>query len=72
MKRIKKNTPLSIVLLSLGAVSLPAMFVTGNLLLGIGAVLLISISFAARKTESYDDYRNRYDQKFGTDDEPDD
>jgi hypothetical protein len=72
MKRIKKNTPLSIVLLGLGAFSLPAMFVTGNLLLGIGAVLLISISFAARKTESYDDYRNRYDQKFGTDDESDD
>jgi hypothetical protein len=69
MKRIKKNTPLSMVLMSLGAFSLPLMFVTGNLLLGILSVVLIIGGFMARKTESYDEYRNRYEAKYGMSDE---
>lgn len=61
------------VLMGLGAFSLPAMFVTGNLILGIVGVLLIGGGFLARKPESYDEYRNRYEERFGiAEDTPED
>jgi len=67
MKRIKKTRPINIILVSLGAILLPLMFATGNLLIGIAALILIVVGFATRKPESYDEYRNRYEQKYGID-----
>ena len=65
MKRIKKTRPLDVILVTLGAILLPLMFATGNLLIGIAALILIVVGFATRKPESYDEYRDRYDLKYG-------
>ena len=68
MKRIKKNTRMSIVLLSIGAFLVPLFFITGSLIVGIGTVGFIVLGFLARKPESYDAYSNRYERKYGTGD----
>lgn len=54
-------------MLALGSLALPLFFTTGNILIGIGAVVFIVIGVFSRKPESYDSYRNRYEQRYGID-----
>ena len=67
MRRIKKNTPASFILLSIGSIFLPLMLFTGNLFFGIGLVVCVVLGIVSRKPESWDAYRNRYEQQYGMD-----
>ena len=52
------------------ALSLFVLFVlTGSFLFIIAAFIFLFISGFARKRESYDDYRKRYDERYGMNDE---
>ena len=65
MKRIKKNSRLSIVLFSISSLLLALLFFSGSLIVGAGVVLFISLGLISRKPESYESYRDRYEQKYG-------
>ncbi len=71
MKRLSKNSILSVILASL-AISFFLIFIaSGSFIpLIIAAILLVSSGFA-RKRESYEDYRDRYEQKFGMSEDED-
>ena len=63
---------LSAVLAGLSVLLLFLAFFAGNYLFGGGAVLLFALSRFARKTESYDGYRARYDEKYGISEQDED
>lgn len=65
MKRIKKSSPLSIVLFSVSSCLLALLFYSGNLFVGAGVVLFFGLGMMSRKPESYESYRDRYEQKYG-------
>lgn len=65
MKRRKKPTVLSIILGSLGAVALFFTLASGNIVLAVVTILLVVGSFRARTTESFAEYRDRYEEKYG-------
>jgi membrane protein implicated in regulation of membrane protease activity len=65
MKRKKKPTVLSIILGVLGAVALFFTLAAGSVVFAIAAVLLIVAGFRARVTESFSEYRDRYEETYG-------
>jgi hypothetical protein len=65
MKRLRKTTALSAFLSGLSVLAIVLAFYAGNLLFGIAGVVLLAIALAARKRESYNEYRDRYDEKYG-------
>ena len=65
MKRIKKNSRLSIVLFSISSLLLALLLFSGSLIVGAGVVLFFTLGLVARKPESYESYRDRYEQKYG-------
>ncbi|MBT3275116.1 MAG: hypothetical protein HN368_18320 [Spirochaetales bacterium] len=67
MKRIKKHSALSITLLSIGSVLLAMLFVTGSLAFLVGTPLFVIAGLLARKSESWDSYRTRYEERYGMD-----
>ena len=68
MKRIKRPTALSLISLGLGLVAAVLFVMSGSLLPLIMAVICFIVSAVGRKRESYDDYRNRYEERFGMSD----
>ena len=71
MKRIRKHSPLSIVLFSISSILIALLLYSGNLLIGGGAVLFFVLGLFARKPESYEAYRDRYEQRYGMSDNED-
>ena len=65
MKRIKKSSRLSIVLFSISSLLLALLLFSGSLIVGAGVVLFFTLGLVARKPESYESYRDRYEQKYG-------
>ena len=73
MKRYKKGTALSYILVGISGVSIVLLFLSGgNVLFGILAIMLFIFSRFAMKKESYLDYRDRYEEKYGLKDETED
>ena len=65
MKRLRRSTIPSTILLSVSIFFGFLVVYTGNILLTIGVLLFFILSRVARKTESFDDYRDRYEEKYG-------
>ena len=65
MRRLRKSTILSVILASL-AISFVLLFiVTGNIIPLVLAFVLLIASGYARKRETYEEYRDRYEQRYG-------
>jgi hypothetical protein len=67
MRRLRKNTATSMVLGGLSIVCFVLFGMSGALVIAVLAVVLLVASGFARKRESYDDYRKRYEEEFGLD-----
>ena len=65
MKRIRKGTILSAILTGFSLMLLVLAFYAGSLFFGGAAVVLFVLGQLARKRETYDDYRARYEEKYG-------
>lgn len=67
VKRIRKPTILSMVLMSVGIFLMFLMFYTGNLVIGGAGLILFVLGLRSRKRESFDEYRDRYNERYGID-----
>lgn len=65
MKRRKRPTVLSIILGVLGVVALFFTFASGSIVFAVATTLLLIGSFRSRSIESFGEYRDRYEAKYG-------
>lgn len=72
MKRRKRPTVLSIVLGVLGAVALFFTFASGSIVFAVAAILFVVASLRSRSTETFGEYRDRYEEKYGLSDQTED
>jgi len=69
MKRLKKPTVLSMVLMSVGIFMVLLLFYTGSILIGGAGLVLFVIGLRTRKRETFEEYKDRYNEKYGIEDE---
>lgn len=72
MKRRKRPTVLSLILGALGAVALFFTFASGSIVFAVATILFVVASLRSRSTESFGEYRDRYEEKYGLSDQSDD
>jgi hypothetical protein len=75
MRRLRKSTALSIILAGIAMLAFFLFVISGSFIPLILALILLIISGYARKKESYEAYRDRYEERFGMtpdDEKPDD
>lgn len=65
MKRLKKYSPLSLILTGLSVTLVTLTILTAAWPFGILAILLFIFGRMAMKKETYDEYRDRYEAQFG-------
>jgi len=65
MRRLKRATILSAVLAGLAITMFVFFVLSGGIIPLIGVLLFLVLSGFARKKESYEEYRDRYEQRFG-------
>ena len=69
MRRLSRRTAPSMILGGLALTLFTFFVLSGSFLFIILAFILLFISGFTRKRESYDDYRKRYDERYGVNDE---
>ncbi len=69
MRRLKRVTLLSAVFAGLAVLMFVFFVSTGGIIPLGGAFLFLVLSGFARKRESYEEYRDRYEKQFGVKDE---
>ena len=65
MRRLRKRTVVSVLLAGFGIAFLVMFAMTSSIPVLVIAFVLVFASGMARKKESYDDYRARYEESFG-------
>jgi hypothetical protein len=65
VKRLKKYSPLSLILTGLSFTLVTLTILTAAWPFGILAILLFIFGRMAMKKETYDEYRDRYETQFG-------
>ena len=65
MRRLKRTTVLSAILAGLAITMFIFFVLSGGIIPLVGVLLFLILSGIARKKESYEEYRDRYEERFG-------